>query len=182
MDNHDLSFALHCSQVIIYPTESVFGLGCDPDSEFAVKKLLDIKQRSWKKGLILVAAYYKQLINYIDDSSLNNVQRSRVFSTWPGHISWSFPVHSNTPKWLIGDFSSLVVRLSSFKPIQELCLSFGKPLVSTSANISGYLPADNVDDVCDQLGLNLFIMDGSVGDMQHPSEIRSAVTGKLIRK
>lgn len=174
---------LYQEKVIIYPTESVFGLGCDPDSKIAVNALLRIKRRSWKKGLILIAANYTQLLKYIDDSYLNDYQKSRVFATWPGPVTWTFPVRFNTPYWLTGQFSSIAVRVSNFKPIQNLCLSFGKPLVSTSANITGYASTRTISEIYDQLGLhNILIMNEKVLGLPNPSEIRDAITGKIIRQ
>lgn len=75
--------ALQKQQVIAYPTEAVFGLGCDPDSESAVEALLALKKRPKDKGLILIADNYEQLLPYIDDSSLTGQQRQTIHSSWP---------------------------------------------------------------------------------------------------
>lgn len=173
---------LNQDKVIVYPTESVFGLGCDPDSRNAICALLHIKRRSWKKGLILIAANYSQLLRYIDDSYLNNQQKSRIFSTWPGPYTWIFPARLNTPYWLTGQFSSVAVRISCFEPIRRLCLAFGKPLVSTSANLSGYAPTRTIMEVQNQLGYDICIMNEKVLGLPNPSEIRDAITGNIIRK
>ncbi|EIR69115.1 Sua5/YciO/YrdC/YwlC family protein, partial [Yersinia pestis] len=103
----DIVRALRQEEVIAYPTEAVFGLGCDPDSEKAVNTLLALKQRPWQKGLILVAANYAQLEPYINDSMLNEIQRETLFSTWPGPITWVIPARVETPQWLTGCFDSL---------------------------------------------------------------------------
>lgn len=70
---------LNEERVIAYPTEAVFGVGCDPDSETAVMRLLELKQRPVDKGLILIAANYEQLKPYIDDTMLTDVQRETIF-------------------------------------------------------------------------------------------------------
>jgi len=78
MPNIDLSNALkvlNTQGVISYPTEAVFGLGCDPDSPIAIEKVLQLKKRPASKGLILIAANIEQLQNYADFSLLNNEQR-----------------------------------------------------------------------------------------------------------
>ncbi|AIN47336.1 Sua5/YciO/YrdC/YwlC family protein [Candidatus Palibaumannia cicadellinicola] len=175
---------LRQQQVIAYPTEAIFGLGCDPDSEKAVHKLLVLKRRDWQKGLILVAATYAQLTNYIDDSSLNVNQRARIFALWPGPVTWVIPAHTTTPRWLTGKFSSLAVRVSAFEPVQKLCLAFGKPLVSTSANMSGdgESTARNISEVHKQFGATFPVMDGTVEGRRYPSEIRDALSGELIRQ
>lgn len=70
---------LNEERVIAYPTEAVFGVGCDPDSETAVMRLLELKQRPVDKGLILIAANYEQLKPYIDDTMLTDAQRETIF-------------------------------------------------------------------------------------------------------
>ncbi|URJ23584.1 Sua5/YciO/YrdC/YwlC family protein [Blochmannia endosymbiont of Camponotus sp. C-003] len=177
----NLLIQLNQGKVIIYPTESMFGLGCDPDNKQAISTLLKIKNRSWRKGLILIAANYTQLLKYIDDSFLNENQQSQVFSTWPGPVTWVFPAKSNTPYWLTGQFSSLAVRVIHFELIQHLCLAFGKPLVSTSANLSGQPPARTIKEIHEQLGHNMPIMYEDILGRSNPSEIRDVMTGKLIR-
>ncbi|VDZ71433.1 Sua5/YciO/YrdC family protein [Atlantibacter hermannii] len=77
-------------EVIAYPTEAVFGVGCDPDSERAVNRLLTLKQRPVEKGLILIASSFSQLTPYIDDSMLTQQQRDTVFSRWPGPVTFVF--------------------------------------------------------------------------------------------
>ncbi|WP_053097388.1 Sua5/YciO/YrdC/YwlC family protein [Candidatus Palibaumannia cicadellinicola] len=173
---------LHKQQVIAYPTEAMFGLGCDPNSEKAVNKLLALKRRSDQKGFILVAATYEVLTYYIDDSSLDIKQRERIFSLWPGHVTWVIPANANTPRWLTGKFSSLAVRISAFEPVRRLCLAFGKPIVSTSANLSGESPARNINEVRNKFGAKFPVMDGLIEGRIYPSEIRDALSGELIRK
>lgn len=174
--------ALENQQVIAYPTEAVFGLGCDPDSEQAVRELLALKQRPWEKGLILIAADYAQLTPYIDDSLLSDQQRSAIFATWPGPVTWVIPAKSQTPHFLTGQFSSLAVRVSDHPLVQQLCRQFGKPLVSTSANLSGEEPCRTVAEVMQQFGDSFPILAGNVGGRLNPSEIRDALTGELIRQ
>ncbi|GAA3595095.1 L-threonylcarbamoyladenylate synthase type 1 TsaC [Gibbsiella greigii] len=173
---------LRNQQVIAYPTEAVFGLGCDPDSEKAVNALLALKQRPWEKGLILIAADYAQLLPYIDDSALNDQQRARVFATWPGPVTWVIPARPETPRFLTGRFNSLAVRVSDHPLVQRLCRQYGKPLVSTSANLSGQEPCRTSEDVLLQFGQGFPVLAGSVGGRLNPSEIRDALTGQQIRQ
>ncbi|UAJ65231.1 Sua5/YciO/YrdC/YwlC family protein [Candidatus Schneideria nysicola] len=172
---------LHLQKVIAYPTESVFGLGCDPDSKVAVEKLLQLKKRSWKKGLILIAAEYSQLVNYIDQTKIQREQLAYVFSYWPGAITWLFPAKAYTPYWITGGFHSIAVRISSFEPVRQLCLAFGKPLISTSANLSGLSPARTQEDVVFYFGKDLPIMNKKIQGNPYPSEIRDVLTKRLIR-
>lgn len=172
--------SLEKNAVIAYPTEAVFGLGCDPDSEQAVKTLLKIKSRPAEKGLILIAANYQQLLPYISDELLTNEQRERMFSHWPGPVT--FVVPSCAPRWLRGQFDSLAIRVSNHPDVQELCLAYGKPLVSTSANFSGQEPCRNVQEVTDRFGHDFPVLQGETGGRRNPSEIRNVITGELIRQ
>lgn len=174
--------ALKDNKVIAYPTEAVFGVGCDPDSEHAVMALLMLKQRSIEKGLILIADNYEQLKPYIDDSALTQPQRERMFASWPGPVTWVIPAKSTTPKWLTGKFSSLAVRVTDHSVVKALCLAYGKPLVSTSANLSGLPPCRTVEEVREQFKDTIPIVEGDVGGRQNPSEIRDALTGELYRQ
>lgn len=168
--------------VIAYPTEAVFGLGCDPDSEHAVMQLLAFKQRPVEKGLILIAANYQQLEPYIADRELSVAQRERMFATWPGPVTWVLPALSQTPRWLTGRFDSLAVRVSDHPLVQALCLAFDKPLVSTSANLSGQPPCRNVEEVLQQFGEAFPVLQGETGGRTNPSEIRDIISGDIIRQ
>ncbi len=178
----DVLQALQQEEVIAYPTEAVFGLGCDPDSEKAVNALLALKQRPWQKGLILIAANYEQLKPYVDDSALTDSQRETIFSVWPGPVTWVIPTRPETPRWLTGSFDSLAVRVSDHPLVQQLCSQYGKPLVSTSANLSGQEPCRTTEEVRIQFGSSLPVLAGLVGGRLNPSEIRDALTGKQFRQ
>ncbi|SLM64784.1 TsaC protein (YrdC domain) required for threonylcarbamoyladenosine t(6)A37 modification in tRNA [Dickeya aquatica] len=155
---------LRDQQVIAYPTEAVFGLGCDPDSEVAVEKLLALKQRPRDKGLILIAANVQQLAPYVEISALSDSQRQAVFDTWPGPFTWVIPAKLTTPEWLTGRFSSLAVRVSDHPLVQQLCLAFGKPLVSTSANLTGHPPCRTYQEVMVQFEHRLPVLRGKWGN------------------
>ncbi len=178
----DVLQALQQEEVIAYPTEAVFGLGCDPDSEKAVNALLALKQRPWQKGLILIAANYEQLKPYVDDAALTDSQRETIFSVWPGPVTWVIPTRPETPRWLTGSFDSLAVRVSDHPLVQQLCSQYGKPLVSTSANLSGQEPCRTTEEVRIQFGSSLPVLAGLVGGRLNPSEIRDALTGKQFRQ
>nr|WP_086937746.1 L-threonylcarbamoyladenylate synthase type 1 TsaC [Thaumasiovibrio occultus] len=174
--------ALNQGQVIAYPTEAVFGVGCDPDSAQAVQRLLDLKQRPVEKGLILIAADYEQLANYIDDSALTAEQKAAIFSTWPGPVTWVMPAKPSVPSFLTGQFDTIAVRVSDHPLVQELCRAYGKPITSTSANLTGEPPCRTTLEVREQLGDSVVLLDGDTGGRTNPSEIRDAVSGKLFRQ
>lgn len=168
--------------VIAYPTEAVFGVGCDPDSEIAVNRLLALKQRSVEKGLILIAANYSQLTPYVDERALTQAQKDAVFARWPGPVTFVFPAKSSTPRWLTGRFDTLAVRVTDHPMVIALCETFGKPLVSTSANLTGLPPCRSTHEVQLQFGNDFPVLDGATGGRLNPSEIRDALTGELFRE
>lgn len=168
--------------VIAYPTEAVFGLGCDPDSESAVMALLALKQRPVEKGLILIAANYQQLQPYIDDQRLTPEQKEKMFSSWPGPVTWVVPASAATPAWLTGRFASIALRVTNHPDVQQLCRALNKPLVSTSANLTGLSPCRTAAEVHQQFGNKLPVLQGDTGGRNNPSEIRDVLTGELIRQ
>lgn len=176
-----LLVALNDQQVIAYPTEAVFGLGCDPDSELAVSRLLALKQRPPDKGLILIAANYQQLQPYIDDTQLSPAQYAAAMACWPGAVTLIFPAKTTTPHWLTGRFNSLAVRVSNHPAVTSLCQAYGKPLVSTSANRTGVLPCRTIQQVINQFGADFPLLHAATGGRKNPSEIRDVLTGKLVR-
>ncbi|QOI11199.1 Sua5/YciO/YrdC/YwlC family protein [Blochmannia endosymbiont of Colobopsis nipponica] len=177
--------ALQNGQVIAYPTETILSLGCDPDNFNAVKRLLKIKQRSWKKGFILVGANCSQFFRYIDEAYLTYHYCMKIRTVYSQPITWVIPARFTTPCWLTGRFSSVAVRLSIFKPLQELCLSFGKALISTSANLSGYSPVYTFDDIYRQFGNYVYVPPvlntKIVNKRSNPSGIRDIITGAWLR-
>ena len=135
-----------------------------------------------EKGLILIAADLAQLQDYIDLNQLSSEQLASVQASWPGPFTWIMPARATTPAWLTGQFETLAVRVTAHPQVQALCRAFGKPLVSTSANLTGEEPARRVVDIGDALASQLaYILPGEVGGQANPSEIKDARTGAIIR-
>ncbi|MCO7034832.1 Sua5/YciO/YrdC/YwlC family protein, partial [Vibrio paracholerae] len=117
--------ALRKGCVIAYPTEGVFGLGCDPDNQTAMLRLLAIKQRPVEKGVILIAASYAQLRPYVDETQLTAEQLTQVLASWPAPLTWVMPASRDTPSWVRGQFDTVAVRVSDHPVVQKLCRAFG---------------------------------------------------------
>lgn len=175
--------ALKEGLLIAYPTEAVFGIGCDPDNLSAVQSLLELKQRPMEKGLILVAASPEQLEPYVDFSALNEAHLKAVLASWPGPHTWVVPKKPQTPVWLSGQFDSLAVRVSAHPQVQALCQAYGKPLVSTSANLTGQSPGRRAADVQQELGAKLAcVVEGECDLNSNPTQIRDARTLAVLRQ
>ncbi len=176
-DINPLVKSLQKGGIIAYPTEAVYGLGCDPDNESAVQRLLEIKQRPVSKGLILVAADFSQVEKYL--KPLNEQQHK---FTQPSEITYIYPALDSAPRWLTGDFNSLAVRISKHPLVRELCLQFNSALVSTSANLAGKEPVKDAQQVSLILGNRIdAILEGEIGDLDKPTEIRDSISGQIIR-
>ncbi|WP_158965359.1 Sua5/YciO/YrdC/YwlC family protein [Paraglaciecola sp. L3A3] len=168
-------------KIFAYPTEAVFGLGCDPDQEQAVLALLALKQRPIEKGLILVARSYSQLLPYVNDAAIPMYKRTEIFSSWPGPNTWLLPAAKNAPAWLTGGSELIAVRVSAHPLVQSLCELFNKPLVSTSANLTGQPAAISEQEVIQQFPQQVVLIPGELGKSANPSKIRHGITGQIIR-
>ena len=169
--------------IIAYPTEAVFGLGCDPDNELAVQKLLSIKKRSAHKGLILLATNYSQLLPYVNDGAISRDDRGKILARWPDAITQVLPASKNISSLLCGDFDTIAVRITDHEDVMALCEQTNKAIVSTSANLAGESPAITWQEVEKYLGNKVdFIVKGKTSGLLKPSTIINGLTGKVIRR
>ena len=166
--------------VIACPTEAVWGFSCDPYDEEAVARILTLKQRPVEKGLILVAGDESQLAFLLDQ--LPPEIRRKIALSWPGANTWLVPHHSAVPEWVHGRFDTVAVRVSGHPLVRRLCLDYGGPLVSTSANLAGKPALRNRLGVQVQFGDVLDgILSGRLGGVSQPSTIRDAFTDEVFR-
>jgi len=173
---------LRAGGVIAYPTEGVWGLGCDPRNERAVHRVLAIKQRDVAKGMILIAADVAQLRQFIDLDALAPDRAGEVQASWPGANTWIVPAAAEAPRWITGDHDGIAVRVSAHPDVVALCLAFGGALVSTSANLAGE-PSPRTRDELDPRVLAQMdgTLAGETGGRAAPSVIRDARTGDVLR-
>lgn len=174
--------ALRAGGVIAYPTEAVWGLGCDPRQQAAVHALLRIKQRPEAKGMILVAADLDQLQGWARLRDLPDERQRQVLASWPGPHTWILPAAADAPRWVTGEHSGLAVRLSAHPVVVALCRAWGGPLVSTSANLAGAPPARTRETLDRRLLPYLDgWLDGHTGGLAQPTPIRDALSGDVLR-
>ena len=172
--------ALAAGGVIAYPTEAVWGLGCDPFNRHSVEHILKLKQRPVHKGLIIVAASTAQ-IDFLMEN-LSSAQCQQLESTWPGPRTWLIPHFNRIPPWVSGASESVAVRISEHPVVQALCLSYGGPIVSTSANVQAQPPAKTSLQVRKYFRkFALHYAPGLIGRSDKPSEIRDLLSGRVIR-
>ena len=168
--------------VLGYPTEAVFGLGCDPHNRVAFDRLFDLKQRPPTQGVLLIAADFAQVCPYIDFTTVPDTVLDEVHATWPGPNTWVFPRSSRVPDWVAGAHAGIALRVTAHAPAAALCRAFGAPLVSTSANPHGEPPARDTDTLVRYFGEALdAVLDAPLGGLDRPTVIRDALTGAIIR-
>jgi len=171
---------LRAGGIVAYPTEGVYGLGCDPDDADAVRRLLRLKRRPERKGLILIGAALEHLRPYLREPEPAVMER--VLASWPGPVTWLMPARETTPRWLTGGSQRIAVRVTAHPLAAALCRRYGGALVSTSANVGGRPAARDALGVRRCLGGQVdFVLPGAVGGAPGPSEIRDALTERVVR-
>lgn len=182
VDARSAAQALRSGGVVAYPTEAVWGLGCDPRNEAATLRLLALKQREAAKGLILVAADEAQLAPYVDFAALDPARREAVRATWPGPNTWIVPASPDAPRWITGDHAGIAVRVSAHPGVIALCQAFGGAIVSTSANRAGQSAATTFAGLDPAIAAGVdAVLEGDTGGLERPSAIRDARTGAVLR-
>ncbi|MBJ7551427.1 L-threonylcarbamoyladenylate synthase [Marinomonas ostreistagni] len=176
----DIASILREGGVVAYPTEAVWGLGCDPYNEAAVHKILALKSRPIEKGLILITGHPTHLEPWKE--CLSNDAFERLISITETPTSWVVPDVKIAPFWVRGEHQSVAIRLSQHTPVANLCRSYGGAIVSTSANPAGLEPAKTKEEViayfsdqCDA------IFDQNIGTASKPSQVLDILTGTKFR-
>ncbi len=165
--------------VIAYPTESCFGLGCDPRSPRAIRRVCALKRRSRAKGLILIAADVRQLAPFVEPSALADLSRFQPF--WPGPYTFLLPASRKVHPWLRGQHRQIAVRVTNHPLAAGLCQALGSALVSTSANLSGKVSLKSAAQCRQAFGSRIMVMPGLIGFARKPSTIIDAASGKILR-
>ncbi|GGY30065.1 threonylcarbamoyl-AMP synthase [Rhodanobacter panaciterrae] len=173
---------LHAGDVLAYPTEAVFGLGCDPHDHVAFERLFALKQRPPTQGVLLIAAEFAQVERYIELGAVPAEVLRQVRASWPGPHTWIFPRSADVPAWIAGAHAGIALRVTAHEPAAALCRAFGGALVSTSANPHGQPPARLAQTVADYFGDALDgLLDAPLGGQTSPTVIRDALSGAIIR-
>ncbi|MFA5824413.1 MAG: Sua5/YciO/YrdC/YwlC family protein [Gallionellaceae bacterium] len=177
---HRIAAHLKRGGLIAYPTESCYGLGCDPANRKAVLKLLKLKQRPQHKGLILIASHYHQVARYLQAIAL--ADQAKLQNTRTQAVTYLLPTRPSAPRWLRGTHNTLAVRLTAHPFAKHLCRSANSALVSTSANRSGQRPAKTYAECLRLFGKKVWVLPGRAGKRRQPSTIQAWSDGRIVRK
>jgi L-threonylcarbamoyladenylate synthase len=181
-DTEAVAALLRNGGVLAYPTEAVYGLGCDPHDRIAFERLFALKQRPPTQGVLLIAADFSQVERYIDLEKVPADVLAQVQASWPGPNTWIFPRTAAVPEWVAGAHAGIALRVTAHAPAAALCRAYGGALVSTSANPHGSPPARSAQTVLEYFGAALEgVLDAPLGGQQRPTVIRDALSGAIIR-
>ncbi len=165
--------------LIAYPTESCYGLGCDPRNPRALKRLIKLKGRDAAKGLLLIADHPKRLRAFM--RPLSAADRARIQRSWPGPVSWVVPASAACSPLLTGGRTTLAIRVTAHPDAARLCRTLGMALVSTSANKTGKKPAQTAAQCRRMFGARVRVIAGRIGQRRRPSTLIDLATGKILR-
>jgi L-threonylcarbamoyladenylate synthase len=174
--------ALRAGGVVVYPTEAVYGLGCDPHDRRAVERVFALKGRPATQGVLLIGATFDHVAPYIDLDAVPAERLAAIRAGWPGPHTWIFPRAAGVPAWIAGGHAGLALRVTAHPVAAALCSAVGGARVSTSANPHAEPPARDaatgrryVHDAVDS------VIDAPPGGATRPTSIRDALTGAIIR-
>jgi L-threonylcarbamoyladenylate synthase len=165
--------------VIAYPTESCFGLGCDPRNARAVERILRLKGRPRQKGLILIGSEVGQFRAFL--APLPAEIASGLTDWWPGPTTLLLKRRHGCPRWLTGKHDKMAVRVTAHPEAARLCRFLGTALVSTSANRSGRRSLKTSTECRRQFGAKVLVLEGRIGKRDRPSTILDPVNGGVVR-
>lgn len=164
--------------VVAYPTEGVWGLGCLPQAEPAIQRILEMKRRDASKGLILIAAEPQQLEEWIAPE----IDAGLLISDIHHPLTWIVPAADWVPYLVRGQNEGLAVRITSHPIAAALCRAADSAIVSTSANISGRPAARNLYSLRRTFRqLVDCVVAGRCGPASGASEIRDWRSGRTLR-
>lgn len=170
--------ALKAGQLIGYPSDTVYALGCDPHCDGALAEVLARKNRPAGQGLILLASSIAQLDDFIDAAYIG-AQYPQVLHIGTRATTWCVPPRAGIHPLLTGDFDTLAVRLSHHPVVSALCAALNSAIVSTSANWHHHPPAKNAQEF-KQFFADIVCVEGSALGAP-PSVIKDAKSGKVMR-
>jgi len=156
-------------KIMLYPTDTIWGIGCDATNEFAIEKIFYLKNRPAEKSLILLVDSVALLKQYVDINNEVEVLIS-TFNT-PTTVIYSNP--RNIPKIAVNADNTIAIRIVKHSFCSALIKQLGKPIVSTSANISGYKNPVFFEDIASEIKQNVdFIVDKIYDTSKHKTPSR----------
>ncbi|MBT4482344.1 MAG: threonylcarbamoyl-AMP synthase [Candidatus Latescibacteria bacterium] len=169
--------------IVVYPTETVYGIGCDPFNRIAYERVQHLKGRNNNKQMLLLACSLSQVEHFT--GRLADIPRRLAHEFWPGPLTMVIKPRNEMPVYLYGDSGGVAFRITSHPIAAALSRNFGCPITSTSANMTGKPTVGTYEEA-----LNMFGKDVSIVIKNHiplngtPSTVIDLTSGKplLIRE
>ena len=171
---------LNNGKILIHPTEGIWGIGCDALNKNSFLRVQGLKQRPINKNFILLAGSYESARFYLKD--IKDPDINFLNTVWPGHVTILFKYNKNMPEHLKNTTGKIAIRVSNHYPLKSLFKTFNGLMISTSANISGEEPINNLDQIIDTFDdMDVAYYDALLGDNNSPSKIIDLETRNIIR-
>jgi L-threonylcarbamoyladenylate synthase len=165
-------------EVFIYPTDTVYGIGCDALNEEAVKRVFDAKGRDFNKPLSVAFKDVPQLLRFVD---VDEGQRREIEGKLPGPYTFIVK-NKHLPKTVTAGLETVGVRVPRHDLIRELIRESGVPIVTTSANLAGGPAPSHIYEVPNEVIEKAdFAIDAGKCGSGKPSTIIDLSTGKCLR-
>lgn len=169
--------------VVITPSEGVYGISCALNCEDAINRIISVKQRDIRKGLIVVDKDLSYLRQYIDKGSLSRKHQTLLEKYWPGPHTFVLKMNEDFHSVALRENHSLAVRISNFSVFQKLCKYVGKPIISTSANISGNAATSDINMLDNEVVSRVdLVLSLPCQGQNIPTTIFDTTTDTLVRK
>ena len=182
LSDHDTAFeaalaAITAGGIVLYPTDTLYGIGCDATNAEAVKKLRALKQRDSKKPLSILVSDYAMLLRFC---ALTHEQEKILHELLPGPYTFILPLKERLP---VSDTLEVGVRVPEHAFMRAVAKSAGIPIVTTSANLSGEKDAAEISGVAREIlaGCDLAI-DGGKCKYAQGSTVIDLIRMKVLRK
>lgn len=167
--------------VFAYPTEGVWGLGCDPTNIGSIQRILELKRRPSDKGLILIAASVEQCDKYISGEIKLIDFAQRVANQQELAVTYLLPKSSAVPYLICGNSDFVAIRITKHPLVKKLSEWVRSPLISTSANPAGQPEALNEADARGYFGSDIKYIAGDTLRPGKPSSIINYLTNERVR-
>jgi L-threonylcarbamoyladenylate synthase len=165
---HEAATTIRMGGVIAYPTETFYGLGCEPSDPDATMRICRIKERA-ENPLPLICSDVETAKLVVE---FNPVAEKLAKRFWPGPLTLVLPSKVTYPMWVTHGKTTLGIRVSSNKTAQRIASLSGGVIVSTSANKSGKPPHNNAQDVIKEIGREVdIVVDGGYTPGGEPSTV-----------
>lgn len=173
---------LASAKVGAIPTETFYGLACNPFSQSALERLFNLKGRPPNKPILLLLGRLEDLSLVVSRVPPKALKLMKLF--WPGPLTIVLPARKSLPKLLTAGSETIGVRLSSCEVTRKIAQAFGKPITGTSANLTGQPPCKSAEEVLEVFPQIDFVVDGGRSTAQLPSTVVEICDNeiKLIRE